>query len=140
MNTIISLIIAVSSIQVSGWEIFADTKFKLEWVDEIKADVELPIFSNKLKAMDGREITLTGHYLPMDMDGKSIVLSQVPYSSCFFCGGDTGQESVAEVIFKGIKQQFEPDQVITVRGRLRLNVNDFDHLVFILEDAVVLKS
>ena len=141
MNIVISLIIAVSGFQqVSGWEIFADTKYKLEWVAEIEADVELPIFSDKLKAKDGKEITLTGHYLPMEMKGKSIILSQMPFSSCFFCGGDVGQESIAEVIFKGKKPQFKPDQLITIKGRLRLNVDDFDHLALVVEDAVWVKS
>ncbi|MEL6557048.1 MAG: hypothetical protein AAFQ94_02625 [Bacteroidota bacterium] len=140
MNIVLSLIIAVSSIQVSGWEIFADTRYKLEWVEELGADVELPIFSDKLKAMDGKEITLTGHYLPMEMRGKSIILSQMPFSSCFFCGGDVGQESIAEVIFKGKKQQFRPDQLLTIKGKLKLNVDDFDHLALVLEDAVVVRS
>lgn len=140
MNIVLSLIIAVGSLQVSGWEIFADTKYKLEWVEELGADVELPIFSDKLKALDGKEITLTGHYLPMEMSGKSIILSQMPFSSCFFCGGDVGQESIAEVILKGSKKQFKPDQLLTIKGRLKLNVDDFDHLALVLEDAVVVGS
>ncbi|MBE62471.1 MAG: hypothetical protein CMB89_08935, partial [Flammeovirgaceae bacterium] len=67
-------------------------------------------------------------------DPKSIILSKFPYSSCFFCGG-AGLESVVEVQFSLPPRHFKPDEVITVEGVLRLNENDFDHLVFILEKA-----
>ena len=140
MHLLISLLISVSvSTQVSGWEVFADTQFHWEWAEELGAEVEIPTFTNKVKALEGTELTLTGYYLPLELRGERIIISQLPYASCFFCGGGVGQESVAEVAFNSVQRPFRLDEIITVRGRLKLNRDDFDHLVFILEDAKVLE-
>ncbi|MGB3467269.1 MAG: hypothetical protein WBA74_18445 [Cyclobacteriaceae bacterium] len=128
----------VTTTQASGWEMFADTRFKWQWTDEVGAEVEIPVFSKKLKALEGKEITLVGHYLPFELQGERIVVSRLPYASCFFCGGEVGQESVAEVVFNSAHRSFKGDELITVKGRLKLNKNDYEHLVFILEDAKVI--
>lgn len=138
MYLLISFCIGVFT-QVSGWEVFADTRFKWQWADELGAEVEIPTFSKQVKALEGTEITLTGHYLPLELEGERIIISQLPYASCFFCGGGVGQESVAEVAFNTVQRPFRLDELITVKGRLKLNKDDYDHLVFILEDATVLE-
>ncbi|MEM7297267.1 MAG: hypothetical protein AAF391_03260 [Bacteroidota bacterium] len=127
-------------VQVSGWEIFENTRFKWEYSDKIGLEVEIPSFDKKIQELEGKEITLTGHYLPLELDGDRIVISRLPYASCFFCGGGVGQESVAEVMFNSVQRPFRMDEIITVKGRLKLNKDDFDHLVFILEDAKVIQS
>jgi hypothetical protein len=60
-------------------------------------------------------------------------------SQCFFCGGG-GPESIAEVTFKGTPSKFQVDDMITVKGKLKLNINDVDHVNFILLDAVLVKK
>ncbi len=124
--------------QAPGWEVFADTRFKWQWSEEFGAEVGVPVFSQKTKLLDGKEVILTGHYLPLEMKGNRIIISKFPYASCFFCGG-SGQESVAEVVFNSAQRRFRMDELITVKGRLRLNVDDYAHLVFILEDATMIK-
>ena len=138
MYLLVSLFLNLTT-QTSGWEVFADTRFKWQWAEEFGAEVEIPIFSQKVKDLEGKEITLTGHYLPFKLEGERIIISQLPYASCFFCGGGVGQESVAEVVFNSAQRPFRMDEVITVKGKLKLNVDDYDHLVFILENAKVLQ-
>lgn len=138
MYLLVSLFVNIST-QISGWEVFADIRFKWQWAEEFGAEVEIPIFSQKVKALEGKEITLTGHYLPFELEGERIIISQLPYAACFFCGGGVGQESVAEVVFNSVQRPFRLDEVITVRGKLKLNMNDYDHLVFILEDAKIIQ-
>lgn len=137
MHLLISLFLILPP-QVAGWEVFADTKFKWVYADKFGMEVEVPIFTKRMKAMDGKEVTLTGHYLPMELTGERIIISKLPYASCFFCGGGVGQESVAEVQFNSVQRPFRMDELVTVKGRLKLNEDDFDHLVFILEDAEVI--
>ena len=139
MHLLVSLLITATT-QVSGWEVFADTQFRWEWAEELGAEVEIPTFSKKVKELEGTEITLTGHYLPLDIDGNRVVISQLPYASCFFCGGGVGPESVAEVVFSSVQRPFRMDELLTVKGRLKLNVNDYEHLIFILEDAKVIDN
>ena len=138
MHLLINLLL-VSFSQVAGWEIFADTRFKWQYAEEFGMEVETPIFNKKIEELEGKEITLTGHYLPLELDGERIIISKLPYASCFFCGGGVGQESVAEVVFNTVQRPFRMDELITVKGRLKLNEDDYDHLVFILEDAKVIQ-
>ena len=57
-------------------------------------------------------------------------------SQCFFCGGG-GPESVAEVNFATDPGRVKVDDLITVKGKLKLNTEDLDHINFILTDAVL---
>ena len=138
MHILISLLLALPA-QTAGWEAFADTQFKWEWVEELGAEVQIPVFPRKVKELNGKEITLTGHFLPLELEGERIIISQMPYAACFFCGGGVGQESVAEVVFNSVQRPFRIDELLTVKGRLKLNKDDYDHLVFILEDARIIE-
>ncbi len=120
-----------------GWSVFEDATFRWEYREEVGAQVEMPVMGQKLNSLDGTEIELAGFYLPMDMERKHIIISKQPYASCFFCGGDAGQESVAEIRFVQKPPRFTVDEIVHVKGRLRINPDDFDHLVFILEEAVL---
>ena len=139
MQLLLSLLLSVSS-QVAGWEVFAQTEFKWEYQKELGLEVEIPIFDSAVKALDGKEITLTGYYLPLDLEGNRVIISQLPYASCFFCGGGVGQESVAEVIFSSVQRPFRGDELITVKGRLKLNKDDYGHLVFMITEAVTIQQ
>ena len=138
MHVIISVIL-IFNIQPSGWEIFEDTRFQWQFDEDLGLEVEIPIFNKEIKALEGKEITLTGHYLPLDLEGNRVIISRLPYASCFFCGGGVGQESVAEVEFLNVQRPFRMDELITAKGRLKLNVDDYEHLVFILTDAKVIQ-
>ncbi|MEM9897722.1 MAG: DUF3299 domain-containing protein [Bacteroidota bacterium] len=137
---ILSVLFYLYLAQIAGWEVFADTRFKWVFQEELGLEVEIPKFSKNVLALEGKEISITGHYLPIDVEGNSIIISKLPYASCFFCGGGVGQESVAEVSFATVQRPFRMDEIITVVGRLKLNRDDFEHLVFILEDARVLQQ
>jgi hypothetical protein len=121
----------------NAWELFAKVRFEPRYFPEYKEKFLVPTFSKSILIRVGAEVTVQGHYLPVDADGKSIIISKYPYAACFFCGG-AGPESVAEIFFEGKLPKLKPDQVITVRGKLRLNNTDVNHLNFILDDAVLL--
>lgn len=60
-------------------------------------------------------------------------------SQCFFCGGG-GPESIAEVNFAKEPRKFQVDDLITVKGKLKLNAENLDHVNFILTDAVLVSK
>ncbi len=138
MHLLASCLVTLS-FQVSGWEVFEDTQFKWQYAEKLGTSIEVPIFNPELRLKDGSEVQLTGFYLPLELDGGRIVISKLPYASCFFCGGGVGQESVAEVEFSTPQRPFRMDEIITVKGRLKLNQDDYDHLVFILTDAILIQ-
>jgi hypothetical protein len=144
MHRVISLSIVLfiafsASAQTDGWLSFAKTKFDAKYNDKAGEYFLYPTFPADLKSMVGKEFSLEGYYLPIDVEGNAyIILSKFPYSQCFFCGG-AGPESIAEVFFKTNPGKFEPDQYIRVKGKLKLNDADLEHGNFILEEAVLIK-
>ncbi len=124
--------------QSDGWSLFAKTKFEAKYSDKAAEYFLYPVFAPELKDLVGKEISLEGYYLPIDVDGDAyIILSKFPYSQCFFCGG-AGPESIAEVTFKAKHEKFTMDQYIRVKGKLKLNEGDIDHGNFILEEATLI--
>lgn len=122
------------------WNVFAKTKFEPRYHKDIGEYLFYPDFTDEVKKLEGKEVTLEGYYVPFAPEGDTyVILSKYPMSQCFFCGGG-GPESVAEVNFKKDPASFQVDDLITVRGKLKLNADDVDHINFIITDAVLVSD
>jgi len=146
MRNVLVVLLMLVSVTVFGqskpdlWNAFAKTKFEPKYYEKIGEYIFYPTFPAELKALEGKEVTLEGFYVPFaPEEGEYIILSKFPMSQCFFCGGG-GPESIAEVTLKGGPGKFQVDDVVTVKGKLKLNADDVDHVNFILIDAVVVKK
>lgn len=118
-----------------GWDLFAKVKFSPQLVKEVNEYFLIPVFDSRIRFYEGKEMTLEGYYMPLDLEnGHTIVLSKNPYAQCFFCGG-AGPESVAEISFSNRPPKFKVDQIVRVTGILKLNDKDINHMNFILTDA-----
>jgi hypothetical protein len=123
--------------KANTWNVFAKTKFEPKFDEKLGEYLYYPSFTDDVKKLEGREVTLEGFYVPFAPEGDDyIIISKYPMSQCFFCGGG-GPESVAEVNFTKAPGRFQVDDLITVKGKLKLNSNDLDHINFILTDAVL---
>jgi uncharacterized membrane protein YcgQ (UPF0703/DUF1980 family) len=131
----------VAQTKADMWNEFAKTKFEPKYYEKLGEYLFYPTFTPELKALEGKEVTVEGFYVPFaPEEGNYIILSKFPMSQCFFCGGG-GPESIAEVMFKNnATPKFQVDDLITVKGKLKLNTNDIDHVNFILTDAVLIKK
>lgn len=126
--------------KVDAWNVFAKTRFEPKYYEKLGEYLFYPTFPSELKGLEGKEITIEGFYVPFAPEGDDyIILSKYPMSQCFFCGGG-GPESVAEVTFVKDPGKFQVDDLITVKGKLKLNTEDMDHVNFILTDAVLVKN
>jgi len=114
---------------------FADISLERKYIEEAGAHYRIPVFSPSLLAQSGKEVVLTGYYLPFSKIDSVIILSRFPNASCFFCG-QAGIESVAMVEI-GEPGSYKVDQRLSVRGKLVLNTEDVNRLAFILADATV---
>ncbi|MEO9476526.1 MAG: DUF3299 domain-containing protein [Cyclobacteriaceae bacterium] len=129
------LVAVLLGFQSSGWETLEDVTFRNSYSSELETIIDIPNFGSQLLSQNGKSIKIRGYYLPFELKNpKGIILSKFPYSSCFFCGG-AGLESVAEVHFSTKPLEFHPDEIVTVKGTLQLNQDDFEHLVFIVTHA-----
>lgn len=123
--------------KADSWALFAKTKFEPKYYEKLGEYLFYPKFSDDLKALEGKEISLEGYFVPFAPEnGNYIVLSKYPMSQCYFCGGG-GPETIAEVQFVKSPGKFKVDDLILVKGKLKLNTDDPDHINFILTSSVV---
>lgn len=120
--------------QEDMWQKLADLTWKHFYDETLGFDVSQPVFGEELKKLDGKQITINGYVLPVDLEGDNMIISAFPFASCFFCG-NAGPETVMQLdIAKNMRLV---DKKITVRGTLQLNDQDFLSLVYSLKDAEV---
>lgn len=121
-----------------SWRTLTDVEFKDVYVDELDAYYWKPTFGPTVKALEGKEVYITGYIIPVDYDEDFYVISRYPFANCFFCGG-AGPESVVDLRFKGKTRRYETDERLTFKGVFALNANDIYQMNYILEGAVEFK-
>jgi hypothetical protein len=132
----VSLGLSKERTYASIWETLFKVKWQKKYSAKLKEETDYPIFTPEIKALNGKEITISGYIVPVDMyggDGSYCILSAYPASNCFFCG-QAGPESVMEVY--PLKNKMFQGSKFTLKGKLKLNADDPDHLVYILENAI----
>ena len=116
------------------WKTLADVRFVDKYSEEEEAYYYYPYFGASVKALQGKEVFLKGYMLTIEPKEGIYVLSRNPIASCFFCGNG-GPESIVELKLKPGHPKFRMDQVVTIKGRLKLNREDIYQCNYILEDA-----
>lgn len=118
------------------WKTLAKITYKKEYDEMLGFKIDKPVFSDKVKALEGKEITVKGYIIPVEgyKSHKEFILSAFPYNMCFFCGG-AGPETVMEV--EAVDPVPFQAESIVMKGRLVLNAEDVNRLMFFLEDAVL---
>lgn len=110
---------------------------KFEKTKDRLGDVDKPIFTDAVKALNGKKITLPGYMVPFEngIKGNHFMLSSLPLNACFFCGVG-GPETVVEVF--STKPVTYTEKPIEIQGTLMLNDRNPDQMIYILENAVIL--
>lgn len=127
-------LLAPISAQDGVWKTLSQLTYKKEMDDFLGFKIDKPVFSEPIKALEGEEIRVKGYIIPVEgyKDQTEFVFSAYPYSMCFFCGG-AGPETVMEVEAReSVKYTADP---ITIKGRLELNADDINSLMYKLTDA-----
>jgi hypothetical protein len=137
------LILIIGWISISGfgipnrmWELFATTQFQEKLDRSLGMYFYYPRFSPYLLTLQGKTIELEGFYIPLDLqNSRTLVLSKYPMAECFFCGG-SGPESIALVHLKTAPgRKLKMDQIIRIKGVLKLNATDVEEMTFIISNA-----
>lgn len=122
-----------TSSQRITWKDLQDVRFKKRFNKQENMFFLYPEFGEKVKALAGKEVEIRGYMIPVNPSENIYVLSANPMAACFFCGG-SGPESIIQLKLKQSKR-FITDDVWTVKGTLKLNVNNIDELNYILENT-----
>ena len=121
------------------WALFAKTRFIEKLNREFGMYFLYPKFPEELKAMEGKVVTVSGFYIPLDMNNSDIaVVSKFPNAECFFCGGAGPESILVGYLKKKPARRIKMDEIVKIRGKLKLNELDIDELNFILLDAEVI--
>ena len=119
------------------WKSLSEVSYKIS-EDEF-GELYLPEFSEKIKKLEGKEVTADGYIIPFEgmFKPEHIILSSLPLAECFFCGSG-GPETVMEVMLKDpIKYT---SKRVKVKGKLVLNSKDPEKLMYILNEAELLDN
>ncbi len=115
------------------WEDLAKVTFTEKFFPAYGENFLYPEFSEEIKSLEGKRVSITGYFLNIDPKGELLILSKGPMASCFFCGVG-GPETAMELQFK-TKKNFKTDTIINVIGTLKLNADDIEHFNYILTDC-----
>ena len=143
MRLLIALsFIAIFHVPVSSqnlWKTLSRITYTKEYDEIMGFKVDKPVFSDEIKALDGKTVEVHGFIIPTEgyKSHTEFILSAYPYTMCFFCGG-AGPETVMEVTAK-TPVKFSND-AIDLRGTLRLNGTDINRLMYFLEDAELVEK
>lgn len=142
-------IIALVIFFFAGWMTAQAQSEKVYWYTLLGIELDgvwkpneeppFPIFSEAVKQLEGKLITIEGYAIPLDPSGNQIVLSANPYSACFFCG-KASPASIMSVLFSKQQKGLKTDDFITVTGRLQLNSTDTSQPYYTLEHATLDKK
>jgi hypothetical protein len=129
---------AQSTTTESLWKTLAKITYKKEYDEFLGFKIDKPVFSDEIKALDGKEVTVKGFIIPVEgyKSHKEFIFSAFPYSMCFFCGG-AGPESVMEVVSS--EAVAYTAESIVLKGKLKLNSSDVNKLMYALTEARVVK-
>lgn len=136
------LLVSTASFAQTGdnaWKTLGKVTFKKQYDEMLGFKVDVPVFSEDVRALDGQTITVRGYIIPVEgfKNHKEFIFSAFPYNMCFFCGG-AGPETVIEVMAdEAIKYTAEP---VTIRGKLRLNDTDINSLMYELTEVIRVKE
>ena len=121
------------------WKTLSKITYEKKFDDLLGFKVDVPVFSEGIKELDGEIVEVSGYIVPVEgyKSHSEFVFSAYPYNMCFFCGG-AGPETVMEVTSTE-PVKYTTDKV-RLRGKLALNNDDINRLMYVLTDAKLVKG
>ena len=121
------------------WRTLAKITFRKEYDEMVGFKIDVPVFSDAIESLEGKEVTIKGYIIPVEgyKGHKEFILSAFPYNMCFFCGG-AGPETVMEVVAQTAIEYTA--EAVTIKGKLELNDNDINRLMYAMTDAVLVEE
>lgn len=118
------------------WKTLSKITYKKEYDEFLGFKIDKPVFADDIKDIEGSEVIVKGYIIPVEgyKSHNEFIFSAYPYNMCFFCGG-AGPETVMEVE-SSEPIEYTAEQVV-LKGKLQLNAEDINRLMYLLTDAVL---
>ncbi len=130
---------AVQAQEANLWKTLSKITYEKKFDELLGFKVDVPVFAQEIKDLEGEMVEVSGYIVPVEgyKSHTEFVFSAYPYNMCFFCGG-AGPETVMEVTSKEpVKYSTER---VKLRGKLLLNSDDINRLMYVLTDATLVKG
>lgn len=130
---------SVSAQDANLWKTLSKISYEKKFDELLGFKVDVPVFAKEIKDLEGKIVEVSGYIVPVEgyKSHTEFVFSAYPYNMCFFCGG-AGPETVMEVTSKE-PVKYSTDRV-KLRGKLLLNSDDINRLMYVLIDAELVKG
>ena len=129
----------VSEQKENIWKTLSKITYKKEYDEFLGFKIDKPVFADQIQDLEGTEIVVRGYIIPVEgyKSNNEFIFSAYPYNMCFFCGG-AGPETVMEV--ESIDAvEYTAEQVV-LRGKLVLNADDVNRLMYLLVEAKLVEG
>jgi hypothetical protein len=125
--------------QTVTWSDFSEISYEEKLDSSTQVIYMMPIFDTKLKAIDGKAVSITGYLFPVDPASGYYILKadDKPFGCCMSHAGNPNE--IIEIRFENIDSKLlekYANRQITVTGNFELNDNDVMALDLILESAM----
>lgn len=116
------------------WKTLSKITYKKEYDEFLGFKIDKPVFAKSIQEIEDTEVEVKGYIIPVEgyKSHSEFIFSAYPYNMCFFCGG-AGPETVMEVE-STVPVEYTAEQV-TLVGKLKLNPDDINRLMYLLVDA-----
>lgn len=121
------------------WKTLSRITYKKEYDEFLGFKIDKPVFADQVQQLEGTQIEVKGYIIPVEgyKSNTEFIFSAYPYNMCFFCGG-AGPETVMEVE-SNEPVEYTAEQVI-LKGKLTLNADDINRLMYLLSEAVLIEG
>jgi len=134
---LLSTYVNVSAHQRISWEQLADVEWTENYIDSLGYTEITGNFGEELKALNGKEVIISGYVIPLDGMGLSYALSQTSFASCFFCG-QAGPETVLDLNVKpkSVEPHRQKELLLTFKGTMVVKESNSSGLHYSLDQAI----
>ena len=121
------------------WKTLSRITYTKEYDEFLGFKIDKPVFGESVQALEGKEVSVRGYIIPVEgyKSHTEFIFSAYPYNMCFFCGG-AGPETVMEVEASE-PVEYTAEQVV-LKGKLQLNADDINRLMYVLVDATMVSE
>jgi hypothetical protein len=124
-----------------NWGTLSMVNVQSEYNADYGYEVQTITVSPLVQSLENKEIELEGYIVPLSgkVEQSHFMLSSLPINMCFFCG-KAGPETAIQVFMRNNKKVTFRDEKIKVKGRLIVNPNSQNEILYTLEDATLIKE
>ncbi len=116
-----------------------------KWDSKYQSLYLIPLFSETLNVLDGKEIIITGYLFSFDILNDYYMLKSNEQGISFGCdysNTNTNTDEIIELNFKNLDSKYIDqliDKKVTIKGILKLNDSDILQLNLIIESAEIIE-